>query len=114
MNKELTSNISECLNAYIQSNCTHEIKKCMALSIMITAVTKWVCSICEAASRAADCTGYSAATIREWAFSFILSASLVPHDDITEEYIMEELASQCGHRKTRKGACTLLHNESFQ
>ena len=96
MNEELTSNISECFNAYIQNNCTYEVKKCMALSIMITAVTKWGCSTCEAASRAADCSGYSAATIREWAFSFVLSASLLSHEDITDEYITEELASQRG------------------
>ena len=111
-NDAVLSNVSKCLNEYIQSNCAYEVQKSMAVKIMLTAMTKWRCSICEAASQAADCTRFCATTVRKWAFSFFLSASVIPPEDITEEYITEELASHCGHHDNLTG--TLLHNESFQ
>ena len=74
----MVRNVSKRLDEYIQSNCTYEVQKVIAVKIMLTAVTKWGCSVCEAASRAADCTGFHAENIRRWAFSFFLPASVIP------------------------------------
>ena len=100
------------LQAYIQRNAAYEIQKASAISIMATAMTVWGCCITEAASRAADCTGFHPKTVQDWASAFFVSSSALSSEDMTDEHITEDLSSDRGHRDTHSG--TLLHSEEFQ
>ena len=100
------------LQAYIQRNAAYEIQKASAISIMATAITVWGCCITEAASRAADCTGFHPKTVQDWASAFFVSSSALSSEDMTDEHITEDLSSDRGHRDTHSG--TLLHSEEFQ
>ena len=101
------------LKTYIQHNTAYEIQKASAISIMATAVTVWGCSILEAANKAAECTGYNAESVRKWALSFFSSSCSMSKDDITDEFITDELSSDRGHHDIRYSNL-LLHNEEFQ
>ena len=79
---------------------------------MATTITKWGCSITEAASRAADYSGFSAETARLWASSFIISTSTIVPDNTTDEYITEQLTTNHGAHDTHTGS--LLHDDHFQ
>ena len=63
--EHIISDASESLLEHIQRIASFEIQKAMAITIMITAITKWDCSILEAASQAADCCGSSSKTVRQ-------------------------------------------------
>ena len=54
--EHIISDASGSLLEYIQRNASFEIQKAMAITIMTTAITKWGCSVLEAASQAADCS----------------------------------------------------------
>ena len=84
----------------------------MAITVMTTAITKWGCSILEAANRAADCCGFSSKTVRKWASSYIISTCTMSSDDITDEFITGQLSSNRGDHDTHTGS--LLHDEDFQ
>ena len=52
-------------------------------TIMKTAIAKWGCNIGDdAASRAADCCGFSTETVRQWAFAYITTTPMSSEDDI--------------------------------
>ena len=86
--KHIISDASESLLEYIQRNACF---KAMAITIMTTAITKWGCSILEAASQAADCCGFSSKTVRQWASSFVVAYTPAP-DNITDKFITEQLS----------------------
>ena len=109
-NKIAVSQSALGLQTYVQQNTSYEVQKANAISIMATAITVWGCNITEAASLAADCTGYSAYSISQWASSFFLSSSSMSPDDLTAEFITSELASNRGHQE----ADILLHDEDFK
>ena len=44
---------------YIQRNVSYEVQKGIAIHILVTAITKWDCTILEAAQHAADCCGFN-------------------------------------------------------
>ena len=113
--KKDQSNIKEDrdhLMAYIQRNTSYEVQKAATITIMATAITLWGCSIAEAATRAADCTGFYSETIRKWASSFFLSTTDVPLEDITDEYIGDLLCSNRGHHDNH--TASLVQTEDFQ
>ena len=90
------SSVAEHLLAYTERNVSHEVQKAIAITIMATAISQWGCSILEAANRAADCCGLTAATVRQWAFDYSTHASTISSEDITDEYKTEQLVSNCG------------------
>ena len=110
--KHVIAEAADHIMAYSQRNTSFEIQKAMAITIMAMAITKWGCNITEAARRAADCSGFSAETVRLWASSFIISTSTIAPDNITDEYITEQLATNRGAHDTHTGS--LLHDEQFQ
>ena len=57
-----------------------EVQKVIAITIMTTAIAKWGCSVGDAASRAADCTGFSE-RVRKWVFAFINTSPMDTTDD---------------------------------
>lgn len=76
---------------------------------MATAISEWECSITEAASRAADCTGFTVETVRQWAFSYI---TMAPSENISDEYIAQELACNRGCHDSHTDS--LVDDEEFQ
>ena len=56
---ELLSDVCESLGGYIQRNVSYEVQKGIAIHILVTAITKWDCTILEAAQHAADCCGFN-------------------------------------------------------
>ena len=107
----VSSNISETLLVYTQRNVSHEIQKAIAITITATAVTKWNCSIVEAANRAADCSGFNSEIVRRWTSEFCSITSTCPVDDMSDECITDILSSERGHHDNR--AASLLYNEKF-
>ena len=107
----VSSNISETLLVYTQRNVSHEIQKAIAITITETAVTKWNCSIVEAANRAADCSGFNAEIVRRWTSEFCSITSTCPVDDMSDECITDILSSGRGHHDNH--AASLLYNEIF-
>ena len=63
----------------------------MAIAIVTTAITKWGCSILQAADHAADCCGFSSKTVRQWASSFVIATCTSSPDNMTDEFIAEQL-----------------------
>ena len=112
VDNHIISDTSEHLQQYINRNATYEAQKAMAITVMTTAITKWGCSILEAANRAADCCGFSSKTVRKWASSYIISTCTLSPDDITDEFITGQLSSNRGDHDTHTGS--LLHDEDFQ
>ena len=103
--------ITECIEylmSYIQRNASYEIQKASAISIMGTAITAWGCSIEEAVTRAAACTGFASETIRKWASSFFSTCDVA--DDINDDFVEELLSSNRGYHDTS----SLVHSEAFQ
>ena len=111
-NKAAISQGVSLLQAYAPRNTSYEVQKASAISIMATAITVWGCYITEAVNKAAEYTGYCAESVRTWASSFFLSCNSVSSDNVTDEYITEELSSNHGHRDTHTD--TLLYSEEFQ
>ena len=75
---------------------------------MATAITEWGCSIEEAATQAAACTGFAPETVRKWTSSFL--STFESADDINDDYIEESLSSSRGYHN----APCLVHSEAFQ
>ena len=107
--KSVMSDIAEHLMAYTQRNVSYEVQKAIA---MTTAIAKWGCNIGDAASRAADCCGFSTETVRQWAFAYITTTPVSSEDDITDDYISDQLSTNCGHYENH--TVSLVHDERFQ
>ena len=107
-NKAVISQGASLLQAYAQKNTSYEVQKASAISIMATAITVWGCNITEAVNKAVECTRYCAESVCTWASSFFLSCNSVSSDNVTDEYITEEISSDCGHRDTHTD--TLLYS----
>ena len=111
-NKAMISSITETLLTYIQRNVSFEIQKAIAIAVMTTAIGKWGCSVVDAASHAADCTGFSTERVRKWAFAFVNTTPMNPADNLTDECLTDQLSSNRGHHDYH--AVSLLNDEDFQ
>ena len=89
-----------------------EVQKAIAITIMTTAIAKWGCSVGDAASHAADCTGFSAERVRKWVFAFINTTPMDTTDDPTDECLTNRLSSGRGQHDSH--AVCLLNDEGFQ
>ena len=106
------NNTTETLTTYIQRNVSYEVQKGQAIKIMVTSIAKWNCSIREAAQHAADCSGFSDVTIRQWASAFVTALTTCSEDDMSyDECIEEFLSSNRGGHDNH--AYSLLHDEDF-
>ena len=76
---------------------------------MATAIAEWDCSIVEAASRAADCYGFTAETVRLWANTYITTTAATASENITDEFIA---ASSC--RIQNNHTESTVDDEAFQ
>ena len=102
----------QCVKKYIERNALPELEKAFAFQVFSTAMTQWGQSVSEAAHTAADVTGFNHEVIRRWAsFFFCVAALNQPSDEIEEEVIAIELASQ-------RGRCidptSLVNSEDFK
>ena len=79
---------------------------------MTTALGKWGCSVVDAASHAAECTGFSTERVRKWAFAFINTTPTNPAENPTDECPTDQLSSHQGHHDYH--AVSLLNDEDLQ
>ena len=110
--KAMIGSMTENLLAYTQRNVSFEIQKAIAITIMTTAIAKLGCSVVDAASRAADCMGFSTERVRKWACAFINSTPMDPTGNPTDECLTDRLSSNHGHHDYL--TVSLLNNEDFQ
>ena len=103
------SKVAESLLTFIQRQIPHDVQKAIAINIMATAISEWECSITEAGSRPADCTGFTVETVRQWPFSYI---TMAPSENISDEYIAQELACNCGCHDSHTDS--LVDDKEFQ
>ena len=111
VDETVSSNISEILLPYTQRNISYEIQRAIAITIMATAVTKWNCSIVEAANRVADCSGLIAEIVWRWASEVCNITSTCPLDDMSDECIIDILSS--GREHHDNDAASLLYDGNF-
>ena len=103
----------QCVKKYIERNAFPELEKAFAFQVFSTAMTQWGQSVLEAAHTAADVTGFNHEVIRRSASSFFFCVAALnqPSDEIEEEVITIELASQ-------RGRCidptSLVNSEDFK
>ena len=104
-------NAHDILVGYIQRNSPTEIQKAMAVTIMVTAMSKWKYSIVQAAECAADCTGYNSELVRLWASSYFLTQHHTGLDNMSDECVSSELKSERGSNTKHN---SLVHEEEFK
>lgn len=107
--KAVSTSIAETLLSFTQRNATYEIQKANAITIMATAISKWDCSVVNAANWAASCCGFNAEAVRRWASAFATSTCSVT--DMTDDSIQDILSSKRGYHDNH--TASLIHDESF-
>ena len=85
--RAMMNSITENMLAYMQRNVSLEMQKAIAITIMVTAMAKWGCSVVEAASHAADCTDFSKERMRKWAFAYINSTPMATAESPDDECV---------------------------
>ena len=109
--ESVVCNIADNLAEYTQRNVAYEVQKALAINIMLTAISKWNCSIVEAATRAADCCGFNQECVRRWASAFVTAINTCSPDDMSDKCITDLLSSNRGHCSSHDDG--LLQNEEF-
>ena len=109
--ESMVSNIADNLAAYTQRNVTYEVQKALAINIMLTAISKWNCSVVEAAAWAANCCDFNQECVRRWALAFVTAINACSPDDMSDECITDLLSSNRGHCSSHDDG--LLQNKEF-
>jgi hypothetical protein len=102
----------ECLNSYIERNCSFALLKACALRIFGGCILNGK-RIMEAAEMASVCSGFSSTRIRKWAAAVFCDyfGNISNLDDITDDQLNRELESGKGrHPKW----VSLMSDEGFQ
>ena len=87
----------ECINGYIERNCSFSLLKGCALRVFATCILSGK-GIVEAAELAGICTGFSSSTIRKWGSALFCSyfSTLTNLEDVTDQQLERELESGRG------------------
>ena len=107
----VSSNIANTLMAYIQRNIPYEAQKAIAISVMAVAMSRWNCSVVDAANRATECCRFNAEVVRRWFRAFSSTTSSCSLEDMTDENITTVLSSRRGQHDNH--AASLVNDESF-
>ncbi len=110
-NQTLYRKGKECIDEYITKNTPTDLNKAFTIKIMTTAMDTWGCNITEAAKMAADVSGCSAETVRQWASSFFIAIGGSP-ENIDADFVYEELSSHRGHGSGNQSY--IIHDEDFR
>ena len=104
----VSGNMAGILLSYIQRNVPDEMQKAIGITVMVNAISKFNCSVTDAANRASDCCGHNPEVVRRWASAFAIACSL---ENITDECITDTLSSKRGQHNNH--AESLINDESF-
>ena len=110
-NYQTFANGTECLDAYVERNTSHEMSKAIALKVFKSAICTWGEGIVEASQRAADVSGNSVETVRRWAVDYYTSLVGIPSSVIDDDTVESILLSHRG--RSVRNPHSLIRQDEF-